>query len=220
MGGGKFLGVAKGDSNFRLLGRWTNATEGGVISDTAGASVSFQVTGAEQASFVAHRSCGQRVVPDSSSGGSVYCSAWALEFGSALHVDPIDSKTLYDDLYADVLVNGIFAGSITASPRCGADPSSEMPESHVLHRVSGLDAAAVSRITLITRSDAKRGGLTVRSLALPRTARLLRDSTPKPRGRMVSIGGSKTLGQGTLCDVDAQSSAVRLPHDLNRQITT
>eukprot|EP00964_Phaeocystis_antarctica_P040487 scaffold23137_cov66-Phaeocystis_antarctica.AAC.1 len=197
-GRGEFVAASKDSALFSLQGRWVDEEAGGVLSDwSPGATVGFQINGTDSVFVAAHRRCATRGL---SGRDAVFCCDW---YNSFTHLDVCGAP----DLLVDVLVDGAFAGTFDGSPRCSLEQYTNTPEHHALHQISGLDPSATSTIHLVVRSDAKRGGLTVRGLVLPDGGRLLQlPDLPAPRGRMVILGGSKSLGHGILADADSECS--------------
>lgn len=201
---GRFVGASKDSAFFSLQGRWVDEEAGGVLADwSPGATVGFQVNGTDSIFVAAHRRCATRGL---SGRGDVFCCDWVgfienFKRGWTIPSDKI--KCSAPGLLVDVLINGAFAGTFDASPRCSLEQFATTPEHHALHHISGLDPYATSIVHLVIRTDAKRGGLTLRGLVLPHGGELLPlPELPAPRGRLVIVGGSKSLGQGLLAEMD------------------
>ena len=210
-GRGEFVAASKDSAFFSLQGRWVDEEAGGVLSDwSPGATVGFQVNGTDSVFVAAHRRCATRGL---SGRGAVFCCDWASFIETFSHGEKAPSDSIAcgaPGLLVDVLVDGAFAGTFDGSPRCSLEQFTNTPEHHALHQISGLDPSATSTIHLVVRTDAKRGGLTVRGLVLPDGGRLLPlPDLPAPRGRMVILGGSKSLGQGLLADADPECSGAK-----------
>jgi len=210
-GRGEFVAASKDSALFSLQGRWVDEEAGGVLSDwSPGATVGFQVNGTDSVFVAAHRRCATRGL---SGRGAVFCCDWASFIETFSHGEKAPSDSIAcgaPGLLVDVLVDGAFAGTFDGSPRCSLEQFTNTPEHHALHQISGLDPSATSTIHLVVRTDAKRGGLTVRGLVLPDGGRLLPlPDLPAPRGRMVILGGSKSLGQGLLADADPECSGAK-----------
>ena len=199
-GRGKFIGMSLASKFFSLTGRWVDEKAGGVLTDwLPGAAVGFQVAGTDNLFVAAHRRCATRGL---SGRGAVFCCDWMdfFQHGTPLHCGA-------PGLLVDVLVNAVYAGTFDGSPRCGLEQLTTTPDHHALHHISGLDPNVTSIIHLVVRSDAKRGGLTVRGLVLPDGGHILPlPDLPAPRGRLVVLGGSRALGQGVLADEDGHCS--------------
>ena len=197
-----YVPASTSDEHFRLQGRWVDeADETGATTDTANAVIRFRVVNASSIGVLLHSSCGTRqgmsaIRPDLGDR-QVDCNAWE----GLNHVTRGTTGSL-----VDVFIDGSFTTVLHVNQLCGVKPSRDvekatfLPQHHVLHQISGLHRSLDHIFALVSRTDVKSGGLTLRGLVLPEGARLVAEPRPQAPARVVSIGGSWLMGHGVLSE--------------------
>ena len=198
-----YVPASTSDEHFRLQGRWVDeaAGETGATTDTANAVIRFRVVNASSIGVLLHSSCGTRqgmsAIRPNLGDRQVDCNAWeGLD-----HVTRGTTGSL-----VDVFIDGFFTTVLHVNQLCGVKPGHDietatfLPQHHVLHQISGLHRSLDHTFALVSRTDFKSGGLTLRGLVLPEGARLVAEPRPRAPARVVSIGGSWLMGHGVLSE--------------------
>jgi len=193
----------------RPSGRWVSAGAG-LTTDTAGAVAAVRLVSASSVHLVLHEACGVPQGLVEAQHGPVHCSTsaaspargWAVQEGLA---GPVIND---NGVVVDLLVNRLFAGSLVLRASCEGAP--HLPDSHSMHTLQLDCGSRACDLHLVVRSDAKRGGVTLRGAVLPRRASLVPLRDEPARGRLVAVGGSNMVGMCSLSE-DGEGNPEQLP---------